>query len=189
MKKVTYSTTIDGRHIHVLDDVLDERQIADIGDRFTRASFIRDESDGPGKEHVRTFNTDLELADFEGTPVAERAKSAVDSFFPERKLSLYRAHCNLTVYGDMGFPHQDCASDRDDVTALLFANAEWRTEWGGELTFYNAADDAVYVVTPRPGRLLVFEGAVPHRVGIPLRACYEPRLTLACKFKTPGTWR
>jgi hypothetical protein len=37
--------------------------------------------------------------------------------------------------------------------------------------------------------MLVFEGALSHRVGIPLRECYESRLTLACKFKTPGTWR
>ncbi|MEV8510699.1 2OG-Fe(II) oxygenase [Dactylosporangium sp. NPDC051484] len=187
--ETTYSYTIDDRSVHVLDSVLSADQVTQLNDRFARAAFVRDESDGPDKAHVRTFNTDVDLAEFATWQLAKQAPETAAALFPGRELTLYRVHCNLTIYGDMGFPHQDCASDRNDVTVLIFVNAEWRTEWGGELTFFNAAGDAVHAITPRPGRMLVFEGALAHRVGIPMRECYESRLTLAVKFKTPGTWR
>ncbi|MEU5709887.1 2OG-Fe(II) oxygenase [Streptomyces eurythermus] len=184
----TRELTVSGRRLYLFDDVLAPHRIKELGARFEQASYRRDEADGPETAHARTFNVDVPDGELD-TDVADLATTRVTTLFPDRELQLYRAHCNLVVYGDMGYPHRDCAPDRDDVTALLFVNATWRREWGGEITFYDDDADAVLAVTPRPGRLLVFEGAIDHRVGIPLRDCYEPRLTLAVKFKTPGEWR
>jgi SM-20-related protein len=181
-----YSFCIDGRSLYVFDDVISAAEVTQVSARFADAAFVRDEVDGPDTAYVRTFNANAQWSSFDGAELPKVVAATVQQLFADRELALERVHCNLTVYGDAGFPHRDCRSDRDDVTALYFVNAEWDREWGGEITFYNANGDAVNVVTPRPGRLVVFEGAIEHRLGVPNRNCYEARLTLACKFKGPG---
>lgn len=182
------SFMIDGRSIYIHDGLLSESMLAKVGDRFLTSSFRRDESDGPDYQDVKTYNTDVEPDKF-ADDLKPVVVEIVCALFPERGLELMRVHCNATSYGDMVFPHRDCAVDRDDVTALLFVNPVWQREWGGETTFFDHTGDAVAVVTPRPGRLLVFEGAVEHRVGIPMRTCFQPRLSMAWKFKSSGEWR
>jgi SM-20-related protein len=181
-----YTYAIGGRSLYVFDDVIPNDEVKQINARFASGAFIRDELDGPERAHVRTFNADTEWSSFDGLEFQQVVTEAVSGLFPDRELELQRVHCNLTVFGDAGFPHRDCRPDRDDVTALFFVNAEWDREWGGEITFYNEHGDAVNVVTPRPGRMAVFEGAIEHRVGVPNRNCYDARLSVACKFKGPG---
>jgi SM-20-related protein len=38
------------------------------------------------------------------------------------------------------------------------------------------------VVSPRPGRLVIFDGSIPHAGRPPSRICHAPRYTLAYKF-------
>lgn len=175
----------DGK-IRVVDGVLTPSQVSNLSQHFGRAAFKRDETDGPMREKFRTLNADASADDHPET--AELVHELVRLTFPDRELELMRVHCNLIVYGDMAFPHRDCAPDRGDATVLVFANEEWDREWGGELTFFDG-HDVVASVTPKPGRMACFDGSLEHRVGIPMRECYEPRLTMAWKFKTPGDWR
>ena len=56
-------------------------------------------------------------------------------------------------------------------------------EWGGETLFFNSIMDAEVAVSPRPGRLVVFDGAIIHVGRPPNRVCYAPRYTLAFKLE------
>ena len=102
------------------------------------------------------------------------------------KRQAYRCYCNLIVFGDMTYPHRDCAPGAQDVTALYYANAHWDRSWGGETMFYDARGDTALAINPRPGRLVLFRGAIEHCTGVPSRACFESRLTIACKFRAPA---
>ncbi|HJR13321.1 MAG TPA: 2OG-Fe(II) oxygenase [Rhodanobacteraceae bacterium] len=62
---------------------------------------------------------------------------------------------------------------------------EWNAEWGGETLFYNSNMDAEAVVTPKPGRLVVFDGNITHVGRPPNRICYAPRYALAFKLEPP----
>ena len=68
------------------------------------------------------------------------------------------------------------------VTALYFANPEWQDDWQGETVFYDRAGEPFHAVAPKPGRVLVFDGGIVHRGGVPSRKCFEPRLSVAFKF-------
>jgi len=50
---------------------------------------------------------------------------------------------------------------------------------------YDHNQDAVACVTPRPGRLAIFDGTILHAGRPPNRICYAPRYTLAFKLAPP----
>ena len=91
---------------------------------------------------------------------------------------IYRIYANLNLFGDFQFAHRD----GDGWTALLFANPEWWADWGGEFIAYSglAYDHAI---SPRPGRMLIFDGLIPHRGGVPSNFCHAPRISIAIKFE------
>ncbi len=43
--------------------------------------------------------------------------------------------------------------------------------------------DPQFVVGPKPGRLVIFDGAIPHAGRPPTRICFAPRYTYAMKFE------
>jgi len=60
---------------------------------------------------------------------------------------------------------------------------QWDVEWGGETLFFDSAMDAQVAVSPRPGRLVMFDGSILHVGRPPNRICYTSRFTLALKIK------
>jgi len=73
-------------------------------------------------------------------------------------------------FGDSSAIHRDISCD-DCVTFLYYGNLIWRARWGGETIFYDDDQSAVAAVSPRAGRLILFNAAIYHRAGIPTREC------------------
>jgi Rps23 Pro-64 3,4-dihydroxylase Tpa1-like proline 4-hydroxylase len=80
------------------------------------------------------------------------------------------------------FTHTDCLPEQNELTALVYVSDEWNIEWGGETLFFDENDDCAFACTPKPGRVVVFHGAIKHVGRPPTRLCYKPRYTLAYKF-------
>ena len=92
---------------------------------------------------------------------------------------LVSAQVNFDTYGERQLTH----ADGDVVTALFFANPEWNPDWLGETFFYDSTEvEVLAAVTPRPGRLVLFDGRIPHRGGVPLRSCFLPRVVVVFKW-------
>lgn len=53
------------------------------------------------------------------------------------------------------------------VTLLIYLDAEWDRDWGAETLFLDGASDAGVFVRPRPGRAVLMEQDVLHRVSAP----------------------
>jgi hypothetical protein len=66
---------------------------------------------------------------------------------------------------------------------LWFIAPDWNVEWGGETVFFDSVMDAQIAVSPRPGRLVLFDGSLTHVGRPPNRICYAPRYTLAFKLQ------
>ncbi|TQD48926.1 hypothetical protein FKV25_04500 [Lysobacter aestuarii] len=117
-------------------------------------------------------------------PIFEVTRRAVMGFSsPGHGYRPYRAYTNVASYGDMLFTHTDCLPEQRDLTALWYLCDRWDVEWGGETVFYDANDELMCAVRPRPGRLVVFDGAIKHAGRAPNRICYTPRYTFAIKFE------
>ena len=95
---------------------------------------------------------------------------------------LLRCYANGQPFGSEGTVHTDSISDRS-FTAIYYPHEKWDPNWGGETVFFNRAHtDIVISIYPRPNRLLVFPGTVPHVARGVSRICPVLRVTLM--FKT-----
>jgi SM-20-related protein len=66
---------------------------------------------------------------------------------------------------------------------IIRYDALWATCWGGELVFYDTAKENIMLsVQPKPKRVVVFNGEVPHGARAPAANCNRLRMSIA--FKT-----
>src|SRR5262245_16263051 len=96
--------------------------------------------------------------------------------------TIYRCYANGQAYGSEGTIHTDTRSPHG-YTAIYYPHSEWEPNWGGEtVSFDDAKSDIVTSIYPKPNRLLVFRGDMPHVARAVARTCPHLRITLM--FKT-----
>lgn len=179
---VARSASIDGRRIFVLDDVVPQEDAAALHLIVSHRQFTKTERASNAHADYTHWVTHVDLDAAARLAVAAAARRAVGELFPGDR-TMFRAYCNVAQFGDMLFAHRDCAPGKTDITALYYVCVEWNIDWGGETVFFDDAGDAVFAVTPRPRRMVVFDGAIRHVGRPPNRICFEPRYTLAMKFR------
>ena len=177
---------IDGRPLRVFDGLLPN--VADYVRGLSNAAFTRTEIARPDTAEYMHWATEVKLENLVRQPIFELTRRAVQVFEVDgHAYRPYRAYTNVVSYGDMLFTHTDCLPDQHDLTALWYLCERWDLEWGGETMFYDAADEVAFAVTPKPGRLVVFDGAIKHVGRPPSRICYAPRYTFVIKFERVST--
>jgi hypothetical protein len=117
--------------------------------------------------------------------VVKRIESRLGILYPSWRFSLKQSYAKNLCYGDCPYPHVDGKSERHAVvlSTVYYANARWDPVWGGETHFFNRGMDAVLSITPSPGRLVIFNGTIMHRAGVPMRNCQASRYSLINKFR------
>jgi hypothetical protein len=176
---------ISGRELFVCDGMVEPVMRHQLSNLVKAMHYVRTEksrADVPGLVAVcdiapETIASDTFLCGLRRT---------VERLFPNEQFTDQRAYVNCSVYGDAYYIHRDCAPSERHVTALYYANLEWKPDWGGETIYYTDDEDAEYAISPRPGRLVIARGALLHRGNVPTRSCYEERYTLAYKLNSVG---
>lgn len=188
--RVVLRTEIDGRTLAVFDEVFDPVALTALMQELRCLGFDREERDSAATAHIRQLVASFDLASIREHPIFRGARVLLEVVFPGERFTCARAYCNQISYGDMLFPHRD-AQERGSrsVTLLVYGNTSWDRVWGGETIFYDDAGEIAAAVLPKPGRVAVFRGAIEHRASAPQRICYEPRYTLAFKFREAGARR
>ncbi len=174
--------TVDGRPIFVFDDLLKKKVIDEITHALNYAPFTHTEIARPDVEAYKHWAHNMPLEKAKHLPLVQMADKVIGSLF-EEKYRIYRSYCNVATYGDMLYPHTDCQPNTNEMTALWFIQTTWDYQWGGETIYYDKNDDAAVVVTPKPGRLTIFDGAINHAGNAPHRVCTTPRYTFALKYE------
>jgi SM-20-related protein len=174
---------IDGREVRIYDGLLSMQDILTQTALFDDGAFTRTEWARPGTAAVRHWVLNIPLDVGLRLPVYAPMMQAVSDISAGRPYRAYRCYCNHSTYGDLLFTHTDCEPGTSDLTALWYVAPNWDVEWGGETLFYNRQHDAEVAVTPKPGRLVIFDGTIQHAGRPPNRNCYAPRYTLAYKLE------
>ncbi|EKT4470498.1 2OG-Fe(II) oxygenase [Pseudomonas putida] len=100
-----------------------------------------------------------------------------------RDCLLLGVYANGQTFGQDSPIHRDNKSIEPGKTAVLFCNAQWETTWGGELILFDQQkNDTIAAIQPKPGRIAIFDGHIPHRARAPTVDCDKLRITIA--FKT-----
>lgn len=172
-----------GRKIFVLDDVLTADAALEVHEHLRRIPVSLTDSDRPDTNEFKHFKHDFVTPGEAGAePFASALVELARDFLDSQDIRagrLNRVYLNVNLFGDFQFGH----TDGDGWTALLFANARWEEDWGGEIIFYPEGQDAFcYAIYPKPGRMLVFDSNLYHRGGVPSKLFHGPRMSVAIKF-------
>ena len=172
-----------GHHkLTILDTFMTQQDLTELNRTIAQANISRGEADSPATRHIRQWKADIDPKQFHNMKIAKKIYAAINEFTTSGPLKLKRTYVNFISYGDQVFTHRDSPKETNDTTFLVFANPVWKPAWAGETLFFDAKNDAVAAVTPRPGRALVFDSALLHRAGVPSRVCFPERRTFVCKF-------
>ncbi len=179
------SAQISGRELFVCDGLIAPDTVARIGAAVKQLHYVRREKSRPGVPGLAAVS-DIAPNMIAGDIFLQTLRRIAEQVFPAERFTDQRAYVNSSVFGDGYYAHRDCGPDEKHVTALYYANTEWQADWGGETIYFNDAEDAELVVSPKPGRVVVARGAILHRGGVPARICHEERYTLAYKLNYAG---
>lgn len=175
-----------GRRFFVLDGVTEAAAARRLHRYFADLPMTLSDSDRPDTTHVRHLKHEFAPEEWEVNPAIATLATTARDFLRERRIrcgSIYRIYANFNLHGDFQFAHED----GDGWTALAFINSRWHEDWGGELVLYpERQSSCAYSISPSPGRMVVFDGMIRHRGGVPSKLCLDARISLAIKFRPAG---
>jgi Rps23 Pro-64 3,4-dihydroxylase Tpa1-like proline 4-hydroxylase len=181
MSKPAFERVINNKPLWVFDDLCNLDEIKDIYTIAQTSPYSRSESARPDTSEHKHFVLNFNAQQITLLPVYSRIIQRVMQV-TNQQYSAYRGYINHANFGDVLFTHTDCLPEQNELTALVYVSDEWNIEWGGETLFFDENDDCAFACTPKPGRVVVFHGAIKHVGRPPTRLCYKPRYTLAYKF-------
>lgn len=184
MEDVEYTkhVVVSDYDIYVYDNVISPEESAKMAQILNRSNFTRTELDRPDTSEFRSWAGEIEQEDIEDFPIYSKTTELLFHCFPVESYKLDRSYCNVALFGDMLFTHVD-TNEEGSYTALWYISERWDVEWGGETLFFNNQKDAELAVSPRPGRVVLFDGRILHTGRPPNRICLESRFTVALKFE------
>lgn len=151
-----------GKTIKVFDDLFDYKYRTNVYHFAEKSLFRIGWADGPINEnlkhrflHSEYSNEDLQRLGFidaiKNTPVWAEVEN----------LRLVKSILNLSTPSDCNFQH--CHQEQKIV--LYYVNLEWADGHHGETLFYDDTLKNIVLATPyTPGRITVFDGAIPHAI-------------------------
>lgn len=95
------------------------------------------------------------------------------------KLKITQIRVNLVTPFEKNTVH----CDTNGVTFLYYANPEWKLDYNGHTLFMNDdLSDAEYTCIFKPGRVVVFDGTIPHMVMPPTTNACGHRYTFVIQY-------
>lgn len=174
---------VEGRDIGVFDALVPPEESTRYFQALTAAAFTRTETARSDTQEFRHWVCEMPLENLNKISLWPATQNAVAAMRPGESYRPYRVYTNFASFGDLLLTHVDALPNARELTALWFLSERWDPEWGGETLFYDDAGDAQVAVSPKPGRLLVFDGAIRHAGKPPNRNCHVSRFTLAIKLR------
>ena len=183
MKAPTRQSQVGGRDVFVFDGLVDSAEISRYFAGLSQASFTRTETARPESQEFRHWVCETPLANLPRIAMGPATEAVVAGLRPGEHYQAYRAYTNYSSYGDTLLTHVDALPQARELTALWFVCDRWDPDWGGETLFFDDTGEAEIAVSPKPGRLLLFDGAIRHAGKPPNRNCNVARFTFAVKLR------
>jgi hypothetical protein len=183
---LTKEITVDrNKKIFVFDDVfeMDWRRHAF---KFIRDSRFcigwADQEDPHNAEHVY-MHSRWDQKDIQNFGIFNQIKEdKILELLKGKTLDLnHGAIINCSYPTDTYFAHS-----HKNTTVLYYANVQWKEEWAGETLFFNEdVSEIEFASMYKPGRLIVFDGGIPHSLRPQSKYAPQYRFT-ATFFFDPG---
>ncbi|HHX8315014.1 TPA: 2OG-Fe(II) oxygenase [Vibrio diabolicus] len=175
----TRKIEIQGLPVFVFDGLISPEAIQDTYQHLLNRRYECDHASSKSTKKYREWVSEINLQAFQNKAIYSTMNQLIQQCFPQETISCFSVFCNCISYGCHTFIHQDGGAKC--YSALYYANPEWHEDWGGETTLFNDQEDAVVCIAPVPGRIIVLDGRVVHRAGVPSRACPVRRYTVSLR--------
>lgn len=176
---------INGRKIVIYDDVFSMQENIDINNTVVHSAFKR-------------CNVDIGGYNLKDTDVKWRSDILPEHLLTRLTLPRYASHIGSDVWKNLQVINQyinyatpitadlihtdSCSSQDNAYTILHYANFKWESQWHGETIFYDDNfSEALYAVTIKPGRVVMFNSNIPHSATSPSTIAEYPRYTIVTK--------
>jgi hypothetical protein len=108
----------------------------------------------------------------------------IQKLINHNELKIDKCYITLSTSSDNYYYHIDNRSGLG-MTSLCYLNIEWDPTWEGETHFSNDnMDDIELSVTPKAGRLVLFDGSIPHKSSQPSTNSPHFRYVFVTKYVT-----
>ena len=120
-----------------------------------------EDSNEPEKYDLN-IHSELRVSDLEPTGVLPYFKKCTDKTKWFNNTTLDRIVLNLVKSDDVHYIHYHPGKH----VLLYYVNLDWRDGWYGETLFYDPYDnDKISFASPyKPGRIILFDGSIPHAI-------------------------
>lgn len=172
--------TVDrGKKIFVFDNVFEASFRASLYQFAMETEYKigwNDTNDIENKEHCY-FHSKVSLHKFEELKLYETLKKSevyplITHKFP------YNFIINCSHPSDTNFAHTHV-----NTTLLYYANSSWKPEWAGETLFFNEEmTEVLFTSVYKPGRIILFDGGIPHTIRSQSRYGPQYRFTYTVFF-------
>jgi len=167
--------------IEVFDGLVDERMVAEVFDAIHQPVY-RFGQKSNAEDPFGFWIANIPDAIVHGDNPIGALWRLVETRVTQGRFDIARMYVNAYTYGDCPSIHVDHDAP-GNYTVLYYANREWEACWSGETVFYTPErDEIVKAVLPKPGRIAVFDGRVPHVAREPNRIAPVVRYTIAMKL-------
>ena len=168
-------------HIHVFDDVLPLTVRNHIYMQCRKSMYQLGWADSEVLEraaHNEFLYSEYSLTDFENLGIIPYLMNTPMSDMISG-LCTNRIIVNLSTASDSYYVH----SHPNQLALVYYVNLEWLDGWHGDTQFYsNNLKDIEYTSPYTPGRIIVFDGDIPHAIRAPSRIGPKFRYTLSVFF-------
>jgi hypothetical protein len=185
MKKQTVD--INGKTIEIFDNVFTFEEILKMFIEIRNFPYIATNFSDGFRSHIYGEKHKLKYV-FESRDqavnfgVATRLNQIKPGFASD--YIIHRQYVNLGTTSDFDTVHIDDNHLEKPKTALYYPHPDWNIHWGGHTFFFDdAVENIVYTVAYRPGRLVLFDGGIPHCGSPPNHAAQDKRYILTSKFQ------
>jgi Rps23 Pro-64 3,4-dihydroxylase Tpa1-like proline 4-hydroxylase len=171
---------VGGKDIHIFDGLLDFsfREQAYTYARYSKYTIDNQDSDAlenSQHQYIVSFWTEEEFINF-GLLDKLAGTKAGDLLQGKRFI---KANINLSTPTDTYWSHDH----KNQMVALYYVNKQWNHNWAGETVFFNDdVSEVEYSSIYTPGRLIIFDGEIPHSIRPQSVLAPHYRFTLSAFF-------
>ena len=179
---ITTKYDVDGKDIYVYDDVFSYSEIKNHYNYTTQLSFYKNNRDDT---HINIPQSDLKWnCDFTKEHVQKYGLFTVYKkrleFLKNNDVSIVRQYVNCSTFETVDNVHVDGSNI---YTLIHFINFEWNINWFGETIFLNNDfTEIMKSIMLKPGRIILFDGSIPHSARTTSKICPYPRYNIVTKL-------
>lgn len=168
----------------LIDNVFDEQTIDKLYGEFRDFKSWKFTGSAGNTNH-RKLSIDLQKKEKIDRILFDKADEILKTYNLKEFVKFRRAYASGMTHGTIHNLHVDDGFHNlnEIFTIMFYLNKEWDVTFAGETIFYYADNETIQSILPKPGRVILFDGAVPHLARDPSRICSELRMVATFKYQ------